>query len=217
MPPDPPPPFPARESLRPMLAAAATGFATGLSLILAIGAQNAFVLRQGLARSHVLWVCLVCAVSDAVLIAAGVAGVGALMRETAWIETAMRWAGAAFLFWYGAQRLRAARTPEALTPVAGRVEPLGPTLIAALAITWANPHVYLDTLVLIGAVGSGFEGAARWAYAGGAITASFAFFFGLGYGARYLAPILATPRAWSRIEVTIGLTMWAIAAMLLAG
>ena len=201
-----------------MLGPALAGFGTGFSLILAIGAQNAFVLRQGLARAHVLWVCLVCALSDAVLIGAGVAGAGALLAELPALERAMRWAGAAFLIVYGAGRMRAALAPQALRTGAAPSAPLGQTVLAALAITWLNPHVYIDTLALIGAVSSGFAaGAPRLAFGAGALLASFVFFFGLGYGARLLAPVFAKPAAWMWLDIGVALVMWAIAAVLLLG
>lgn len=195
-----------------------TGFATGFSLILAIGAQNVFVLRQGLARRHVFWVCLVCAVSDAALIAAGVSGFGAAAQRVPWLETAMTWGGAAFLAVYGAIRLRAAWRGEDGMAAGGAAEAdrgLRASILACLAFTWLNPHVYLDTLALVGAVGAGFEGASRLAYGVGAVTASFVFFFGLGYGARLLAPALARPGAWRVFDVAVGLLMWALAAGLL--
>ncbi|MEC9435403.1 MAG: LysE family transporter [Pseudomonadota bacterium] len=195
-----------------------TGFATGFSLILAIGAQNVFVLRQGLAQRHVFWVCLVCAASDAALIAAGVSGFGAVAQRVPWLETAMTWGGAAFLAVYGAMRLRAAWRGEdgmVAGAAAGADPGLRAALLACLAFTWLNPHVYLDTLALVGAVGAGFEGASRLAYGIGAAGASFVFFFGLGYGARLLAPALARPGAWRAFDVAVGLLMWALAAGLL--
>ena len=201
-----------------MFGAALAGFGTGVSLILAIGAQNAFVLRQGLAGTHVLGVCLVCALSDAVLITAGVAGVGTLIAGLPWLERALRWGGAAFLIWYGAGRMRAALAPGALATGAARPAPLGPTLATAMAITRLNPHVYLDTRALIGAVSAGFAaGGPRVAFGAGAVAASFAFFFALGYGARRLAPVFARPAAWARLDAGVALVMWTIAAALLLG
>ncbi|MFZ5965116.1 LysE/ArgO family amino acid transporter [Thalassococcus sp. BH17M4-6] len=191
------------------------GFGLGFSLILAIGAQNAFVLRQGLARSHVFAVCLTCAVSDAILIAAGVAGFGALTQAVPGLEWGMRLFGAAFLIWYGARSLLAAwRGGESLRAGAG-AQSLSRALATCLALTWLNPHVYLDTVVLLGAVSAQY--ADRLAFALGAMTASFVFFFGLGYGARLLAPVFARPGAWRVLETGVGLVMWAIAASLLLG
>ncbi|MGR3781585.1 MAG: LysE/ArgO family amino acid transporter [Albimonas sp.] len=196
-------------------AAGATGFATGFSLILAIGAQNAFVLRQGLRGRHVFWVCLVCAVSDAALIAAGVAGFGAAAERWPWLGPAMALAGAAFLTVYGALRLRAALGPaEALAAAGGAAPGLRAVLLQTLAFTWLNPHVYLDTLALVGAVGAPFQGAEKLAYGIGAAGASFVFFFALGYGARLLAPVFARPAAWRALDAGIAVVMWAIAAKL---
>ncbi|QHQ34701.1 LysE/ArgO family amino acid transporter [Algicella marina] len=197
-----------------MLNAASTGFATGFVLILAIGAQNAFVLRQGLRRAHVFWVCLTCATSDAILIAAGVSGFGAIADSTPWLPDLMRWLGVAFLTGYGVSRLNAARAPQAALALSGEAEPLRKALLTCLAFTWLNPHVYLDTLALIGAVSVPFEGSAKLAFGGGAISASFVFFFGLGYGARLLAPLLQSPRAWQILDAGIGLLMLVLALSL---
>ncbi|MGR3757715.1 MAG: LysE/ArgO family amino acid transporter [Tranquillimonas sp.] len=193
------------------MSAAVAGFALGLSLILAIGAQNAYVLRQGLRRSHVLAVCLTCALSDAILITAGVAGFGWLVQSAPWLEPAMRWLGAAFLLVYGAMSFRAALTPGRLVAAEGKVVGLRGAILTALALTWLNPHVYLDTVVLLGSVASGWDGQ-RIAFALGATTASFVFFFSLGYGARALAPLFARPAAWRVLDALVGGTMWAIAA-----
>lgn len=199
-----------------MLHACTAGFSLGLSLILAIGAQNAFVLRQGLRGEHVLLTVLVCALSDAVLITAGVAGFGALARAWPGFETAMRWGGAAFLAWYGARALMAAwRGGQALDTRGEARHSARAVLLTVLALTWLNPHVYLDTVVLLGSVSAQYE--ARAAFGLGAVTASFAFFFSLGYGARALAPLFARPVAWRALDLVVGLTMWAIAASLALG
>lgn len=201
-----------------MLSAALAGFATGFSLILAIGAQNAFVLRQGLARRHVFWVCLTCAVSDAALIGAGVAGIGALTAQSPVLRMAMIWGGAAFLIVYGALRLRAALRPGAMAMGADAApQSLRATILMTLAFTWLNPHVYLDTLGLVGAIGAGFAPDLRPAFAAGAVIASFTFFFSLGYGARLLTPVFAKPGAWRALDLIVGAVMWALAAMLLMG
>lgn len=190
------------------------GFALGFSLILAIGAQNAFVLRQGLRRDHVFAVCLACALSDAILIAAGVAGFGALAQALPWLEPMMRYGGAAFLLWYGALNLLSAwRGGETLQVEDGRGRGVWRTLGVVLALTWLNPHVYLDTVVLLGTVSAQYDD--RLWFALGAICASFVFFFILGYGARLLAPLFARPRAWQVLDLLIALVMWAIAARLL--
>lgn len=195
-----------------------TGFFTGLSLILAIGAQNAFVLRQGLRGEHVLAVCLTCALSDAALILLGVTSFGQIAAWLPWLAPAMRYAGAAFLIWYGARSLKAALTAtEALVVGTGRgAQSLGRAVAACLAITWLNPHVYLDTVVLLGTISTRF-GADRGAFAAGAVAASFLFFFALGYGAARLRPVFARPGAWRVLEAVIALVMWAIALKLLVG
>jgi L-lysine exporter family protein LysE/ArgO len=195
-----------------MFDAAAAGFLLGLSLILAIGAQNAFVLRQGLARHHVFAVCLACALSDAVLIVAGVAGFGWLAEAVPWLAAAMRWGGAAFLAVYGALAFRAAWTGAGALKAAGSVAgPLWPTLLTCLALTWLNPHVYLDTVVLLGSVASAWGDAKPW-FAFGAVVASFTFFFTLGYGARALAPVFARPGAWRILDLFVGVLMFSLAA-----
>ena len=192
------------------------GFSLGFSLILAIGAQNAFVLRQGLRREHVLATVLVCAISDAALIAAGVAGFGALAQAVPGLEWVMRVFGAAFLAFYGARALRAAWKGGAALDTGGEARhSLRGVLLTVLALTWLNPHVYLDTVVLLGSVSAQYP--SRLDFAAGATLASFAFFFSLGYGARLLAPLFARPAAWRALDLVVGLTMWAIAASLLAG
>lgn len=192
------------------------GLGIGLSLIVAIGAQNAFVLKQGLLRNHVFAVCLFCAVSDAALIAAGVAGAGAIARNAPWFMQAMRWGGAAFLLWYGLCSARAAwHGGEALQVADGAAPALGPTLTALAALTWLNPHVWLDTVVLIGSVSSAQPD--RLGFALGAMSGSFLFFFSLGYGARLLAPLFARPQAWRVLEAGMAVVMWTIAATLILG
>jgi L-lysine exporter family protein LysE/ArgO len=195
--------------------AAVAGYLLSISLIAAIGAQNAFVLRQGLRREHVLAVILTCALSDAVLMAAGVTGFGAASALVPWLGDAMRYGGAAFLLVYGALRFRAAmRGGEALRPAEGARTPLAQVLTTCLVLTWANPHVYLDTVVLIGSIAAQY--APHQAVFGvGAALGSFSFFLALGYGARLLAPVFAKPQAWVVLEVIVGCTMWAIAAGLL--
>lgn len=192
------------------------GFALGLSLIMAIGAQNAFVLRQGIRRSHVFAVCLTCALSDAILIGAGVAGFGRLAEAAPWVDPVMRWGGAVFLLAYGARAFLSAWRGGVVLAVAGQgAEALGPVLATCLALTWLNPHVYLDTVVLLGAVAAQYED--QLGFAMGAMSASFVFFFTLGYGARRLAPLFARPQAWRVLDVGVGLLMWAIAFSLIRG
>ena len=200
-----------------MFEAALNGYLTALSLILAIGAQNAFVLRQGIRREHVASVVAVCALSDAALIAAGVAGFGAVSAALPWIGVVMRWFGVAFLLVYGALRLRAAlRGGAALKPMAGAQVSLRRVLATCLLLTWANPHVYLDTLVLMGSI-STQHAPHQVAFGVAGALGSFSFFVVLGYGARLLAPLFANPRAWVVLEGVVGLTMWAIAAALAFG
>ena len=200
-----------------MLQALTQGFLTSLSLILAIGAQNAFVLRQGIRREHVAAVVLVCAASDALLIAAGVAGFGAVTAALPWLVVAMRWLGVAFLLVYGGLRFLAAmQGGEALRPAEGGAVPLGKVLATCLLLTWANPHVYLDTMVLLGSISTHYAPLQLW-FGIGAAAASFAFFTALGFGARVLAPVFVRPAAWVVLEVVVGLTMWAIAAVLALG
>ena len=191
------------------------GFALGFSLILAIGAQNAFVLKHGLMRAHVFWICLTCAVSDAVLIAAGVAGFGALVALVPGLEWGMRLFGAAFLFWYGAKAALAAWRGGAELQATGQIGSLRAALLTCLALTWLNPHVYLDTVVLLGSVSAQYDN--KLAFGAGAVTASFVFFFALGYGARLLAPLFARPVAWRILDGGIAVVMWAIAVSLLIG
>ena len=199
-----------------LLSAAIEGFLLGASLIVAIGAQNAFVLRQGLARSHVLAVASICALSDLVLIAAGVGGLGTLVHEAPALLTVVSLGGAAFLAVYGLLSFRRALRPGALAP-AERVTPgLAATVATCLALTFLNPHVYLDTVVLIGALSGRHPGAGAIAFGVGAGLASILWFFGLGYGARLAAPVFARPRAWQILDVLIGLVMLAIAARLVA-
>jgi L-lysine exporter family protein LysE/ArgO len=200
-----------------LLAPVGEGFLLGLSLILAIGAQNAFVLRQGLMRQHVFAVCLVCALSDALLIAAGVAGFGMLVERHPGLPQVMTWLGAAFLFVYGLGRLRAALHPDGLRPADRPAPSLRAAVSACLAFTWLNPHVYLDTVVLLGGIASRFAPSDRVLFGLGAVSASFAFFFALGYGARLLAPLFTRPAAWRWLDLGVGVTMWLPAFWLVSG
>ena len=191
-----------------------SGLLLCLSLIVAIGAQNAFVLRQGLRREHVFAVCAVCALSDAVLIAAGVAGFGALVTALPWLTPAMRYGGALFLAGYGIRCLTLSwRGGTGLDPAADERKSLRATILTCLAFTWLNPHVYLDTVVLLGSVSTGYPGQ-RIAFAAGASTSSFLFFFALGYGARLLRPLFARPAAWRVLDAVIGTSMLALALKL---
>jgi L-lysine exporter family protein LysE/ArgO len=197
-----------------MFDALVAGLLTGLSLIVAIGAQNAFVLRQGLLRQHVGPVVAVCAVSDLVLIAAGVAGIGAIVQHAPTALTVVRWLGVAFLAAYGVRSLWRARHAEALT-AATEVEPrLRGALAQAFALTWLNPHVYLDTVLLLGSIAAHHGPSGKWWFAVGAGLGSIVWFTGLGYGARLAGPLLSRPRAWQVLDVLIGLTMLTIAYQL---
>jgi len=193
------------------------GMLMSLSLIVAIGAQNAFVLRQGLRGEHVLAVCLACAVSDAILITVGVTSFRTVSDWLPWLEPVMRYGGAAFLIWYGAKSLRSAlRSDAALAADASLPKTdLFRTLVACLALTWLNPHVYLDTVVLLGTISTQFT-SSLGSFAFGAILGSFVFFFALGYGAIKLRPVFERPTAWRILETLIALVMWGIALKLLA-
>ncbi len=209
-----------------MLTSTLAGIGLGFSLIIAIGAQNLFVLRQGLRREHVLVVAAICATSDALLIVLGVSGVGLVLQAVPWLIDAVRWAGAIFLVCYGILAARRAWRPTggalrvaaddgpptgqgaragspATTAVATR---LAPVVLTCLALTWLNPHVYLDTVFLLGTVAN-THGDARWAFAAGAVAASFVWFFSLALGARYLSRWLSTPRAWRVLDAIIAVVM----------
>ena len=192
-----------------------SGFLLGLSLIMAIGAQNAFILRQGLLRQYVFVLCLICALSDAVLIAAGVAGLGTLIAASPRLIVVVTLGGALFLFGYAALAFRRAFHPQALHAARTGKADLRAAIAACLAFTFLNPHVYLDTVILVGSLSSQFEGTGRLAYGVGAAVASFVWFFGLGYGARLLQPVFAKPAAWRLLDILIGLVMAAIGAGLL--
>ena len=219
--------------LSPLLA----GFGLGLSLIVAIGAQNLFVLRQGIRREHVFLVAAICAVSDALLIVLGVSGVGFVLAAVPWLIDVVRWAGAAFLVTYGILAARRAWRPSgqtlaiadaedaasvspasdapagsAGTTVAQRTRLL-PVILTCLALTWLNPHVYLDTVFLLGTVAN-THGDERWLFAAGAMVASVVWFFGLAFGARFLSRWLSTPRAWRILDGIIAVVMIALGASL---
>lgn len=202
------------------------GFLTGGSLIVAIGAQNAYVLRQGLSRHHITSVVAICALSDVVLIGAGVSGVGAIVDRAGWVIDVVRWLGVGFLLWYAARSLRRAFQAESLHAegvAAARSEPRRTVVAGAAALTWLNPHVYLDTVLLIGSIAATHSNLphtaldGRWLFAIGAAIASIAWFSGLGFGARLLAPVFSRPRAWQALEGLIAATMLLIATKLALG
>jgi L-lysine exporter family protein LysE/ArgO len=191
------------------------GFALGLGLILVIGAQNVFVIRQGIMQRHVFVVCLTCALSDAVLISIGVSGFHFLESTFQQLELPLRIGGAVFLFIYGALILRRAYAGTSAQPMddASKARSLKQTIFAALAFAWLNPHVYFDTVVLLGTVSTQYVSAT--AFAIGASLASFVFFFALGYGARMLKPFFERPEAWRGLDIFFGLLMWAIGLKIL--
>lgn len=196
-----------------LLSAYATGFALGFSLILAIGAQNAFVLRQGLLRQHVLPVVLFCAIADIILIVAGIAGLSLLIADAVnRYASALFGLAALWLAGYGVMRLRSAiRANDAISTDVPAVSTVTAVLTTAAMLTFGNPHVYLDTVVLIGAVSLQFHGMSKLAYGAGAATASFVFFFALGYGASLLAPKMQRPNAWRILDTVIALVMFVLA------
>ncbi len=203
-----------RVTSTPALVALLSGLALGLGLIVAIGAQNAFVLRQGLRLEHVAAVVTVCAVSDVALILAGVLGAGAVLAQVPWLVPVVCFAGAAFLLAYGALAARRAVRPGALLPdAAGARAGLAATVGTCLALTWLNPHVYLDTVVLLGSMAS-THGEHRWEFAAGAGVGSVLWFTGLGYGARLLRPVFARPAAWRVLDGVIAVVMAALAVSL---
>jgi L-lysine exporter family protein LysE/ArgO len=191
------------------------GFLTGLTLIIAIGAQNAFVLRQGLRREHVLPVVVVCAAADVVLIAAGVAGLGVLVTGNQTALDITRYGGAAFLTGYGLLAVRRAFRPTAMTAEGRPPATLTAVLLACLGFTFLNPHVYLDTVVLLGSLANQQGADGRWLFAAGAAAGSFVWFFALGYGARWLSRFFARPRAWQVLDGLIAAIMFGLAATLL--
>ncbi|MGN3955605.1 LysE/ArgO family amino acid transporter [Streptomyces sp. WAC8370] len=199
------------------LTAAAAGFGTGLSLIVAIGAQNAFVLRQGARRDAVLAVVGICALSDAVLIALGVGGVGAVVVAWPGALTAVGWIGGAFLLGYGALAARRVFRPAgALRADGDAAGSRRRAVLTCLALTWLNPHVYLDTLFLLGSVAAD-RGPLRWTFGLGAALASLVWFAALGFGARYLGRFLSRPSAWRVLDGLVAATMIALGLSLVAG
>ncbi|MBI4900271.1 MAG: amino acid transporter [Actinobacteria bacterium] len=184
---------------------------TGLSLIVAIGAQNAYVLRQGLRREHVGIVVAICAVSDLLLIAAGTLGIGALVRYVPWLLVALTWGGVAYLLWFAYRSFRSARHPAVLASSAAAAR--SSVVATALALTYLNPHVYLDTVVMLGTLATQ-QDAGPWVFAAGAGTGSLVWFTVLGFGARALSRPLGRPRTWRVVDVLVGLTMLAVALRL---
>jgi len=198
-----------------MLATFLSGLGTGAGLIIAIGAQNAFVLRQGLLRQHVLPVVLVCIGGDILCICAGVAGMGALIRTNEWLLEFFRWGGALFLTVYGISAARRAASGNGSMEISevGACSFMK-AITSCLAFTFLNPHVYLDTVVLLGSIAAQYGEDLKWTFASGALTASVLWFTGLGFGARLLLPIFQNPKAWRILDTLIALVMWAIALTL---
>lgn len=190
------------------------GFLASFTLIAAIGAQNAFVLRQGIRREHVLPVVAMCTVSDIVLIAAGIAGVGALINAHPSAVTVAKFGGALFLFGYACLAARRALRPSSLTPSEAAPARLAEVLITCAAMTFLNPHVYLDTVVLLGALANEHADG-RWLFGVGAVTASAVWFAGLGLGARRLAGLFATPMTWRVLDGLIAVTMIGLGAAMI--
>ncbi|MCX6495971.1 MAG: LysE/ArgO family amino acid transporter [Rhodoluna sp.] len=189
------------------------GFLTGLSLIVAIGAQNAFVLRQGLLRKHVLPIVLICAISDATLIILGVLGLGALISALPWLLEVIRWVGVAFLVWYGSTSLKRFMKNESLKAAEAGSGNLKQTVLTTLALTFLNPHVYLDTVIFIGGIANQF-GDQKWMFVIGAVTASFIWFFGLGFGASKASVVMSRPTFWKILDVFIAAVMFSLAITL---
>lgn len=209
----------------------AAGFGLGLSLIIAIGAQNAYVLQRGIRREHVLVVVVLCALSDAVLIALGVLGIGVVIERFPNTITVVRWGGAVFLIGYGllaARRVFRPRATDSSTGVTGNsgttrgAPSLTTTVATVLALTWLNPHVYLDTVLLLGSVANGYSGgelaeAGRWLFGSGAMAASVVWFSALGFGSRFLAGLFTRPVAWQILDAAIAVTMIALGILLIVG
>lgn len=194
-----------------------SGFATGLALIVAIGSQNAYVLRQGILRQHVMPLVLFCALSDALLILAGIGGAGLLVRDNPVLMTLTRYGGALFLLTYGVLAARRAWQGEPMQVSRNGAATLTAALAACFAFTFLNPHVYLDTVVLVGSLANQRPDPGRWIFGAGAVSASLCWFSALGFGARFLAPLFANARAWRVLDALIALTMWTLAALLLQG
>jgi len=195
------------------LQALITGFLTGLSLIVAIGAQNAFVLRQGLARSNVFLVVLICSVSDALLIALGVLGLGSAIESLPVLLEVVRWFGVGYLIWFGISSLRRAFKAESLSASSNSAASIKQAVLTTLSLTFLNPHVYLDTVIFVGGLSHQF-GDQAFVFAVGAMTASFVWFFSLGFGASKLSPLMSKPVFWKILDIFIALVMFTIAISL---
>ncbi|HLA45555.1 MAG TPA: LysE/ArgO family amino acid transporter [Aggregatilineales bacterium] len=192
------------------------GFGLGAGLIIAIGAQNAFVLRQGLKRNYPFATAAICAINDAILILLGVAGLGTIISQSSLLTTVAAWGGAAFLLLYGLRSFRAALYPGHLKSESDAPPPnLRGTIFAAIGFSLLNPHVYIDTVVILGSVGAAYAPDERGLFAIGAILASVTWFFGLVYGASLLAPLFSKPGTWRILDIIIGCIMLFIAVSLI--
>lgn len=190
-----------------------SGLLTGLSLIIAIGAQNAFVLRQGLLKKHVFVIVLICALSDALLIALGVLGLGSLIAALPWLLEVIRWVGVAFLVWYGSSSLRRFMKQDSLKAAESSVGSTKQAVVTTLALTFLNPHVYLDTVIFIGGIANQF-GDQKWWFALGAVTSSFLWFFSLGFGASKASVLVSKPAFWKILDIFIAAVMFSLAITL---
>lgn len=193
-----------------------TGLVTGLSLIVAIGAQNAWVLRQGLRRSYMGVVVAICAVADMLLIFAGTLGIGAIVERASWVLVILTWAGVAYLCWFAYQSFRSALHPDNASLEASQTggSSLRTVVLTTLAITWLNPHVYLDTMVFLGSLANQHGPSGRWIFAVGAMTGSILWFSALGFGAFRLSKPLSSPKVWRGLDAIIGVVMIGIAVKL---
>lgn len=190
------------------------GLATSIGLIVAIGAQNAFVIRQGLARNRVGLIVLICALSDSLLIAAGVGGLGAVITALPWLLIVLRWGGVAYLTWFGIKTAMSVLKNEHLNADGTLAQLTAKQAVTTvLMLTWLNPHVYLDTVIFLGSLGNQF-GAMRWWFVAGAATASWIWFFGIGYGAKAASRLLAKPVFWKVLDTIIALMMFTLAGVL---
>jgi L-lysine exporter family protein LysE/ArgO len=189
------------------------GFLTSLGLIVAIGAQNAFVIRQSLTRKHVLLVVLICAASDALLITLGIAGLGAAIQGLPWLLEIFRWFGAAYLTWFGVSSIRSAMKNESMTDLTGESQSRTKVVLALLGFTFLNPHCYLDTVILLGSIGNQF-GDQKWFFALGAALGSFLWFASIGFGARAASGLMRKPLFWKVLDLVIAAVMFSIAGWL---
>jgi L-lysine exporter family protein LysE/ArgO len=190
--------------------AAIPGFFTSLSLIVAIGAQNAFLLRLGLTRVHIFPAVAICAISDAALISLGISGLGAVVRGVPVALVVMKWIGVAYLLWYAVRSFRSAAHPDVLQPDDRGTPTLRAVVLMTLGFTFLNPHVYLDTVLLVGSIGNQYR-PDQWWFALGAACASVVWFISLGFGAKKAAPLMARPITWRVLDISIGVVMTAIA------